>query len=230
MDIHKVAAVAQILCFPTGAYCAYGTYVALHPEVGSPVIFNSTALAISFGAFGVCLLIGFIVMLAPRLKRVSAGGIPSAEAFGKGARLTFQPMQEALAARNAEVKTLREEVQSLKNRPEIVKASLVTFFMELWCVDILTLCRRLGEFSEEEDARVPLRLVPLSIASNHVRIIRHDLRGNIERFRSLTVTVAGLGDLQLDKLNDQSTLHDITSAVQQVKTRLETLREKVATE
>jgi hypothetical protein len=31
MDIHKLAAWAQVFSFPTGAYCAYGTYVNLHP-------------------------------------------------------------------------------------------------------------------------------------------------------------------------------------------------------
>lgn len=60
MDVHKLAAWAQILSFPAGAYCAYGTYVNLHPELAggpTPVIFNPTVFYISFGAFGTCLIL-----------------------------------------------------------------------------------------------------------------------------------------------------------------------------
>lgn len=58
MDAHKAAAYAQILAFPCAAYCAYGTWAALHPGEALPV--NSTALAISLGAFAAC---GIVILL-----------------------------------------------------------------------------------------------------------------------------------------------------------------------
>ncbi len=56
------------------------------------------------------------VAIRARKLRASAGlpagmaGIPSAEAFGKGGGVTLQPMQEALAARNEEVRSLKKQL------------------------------------------------------------------------------------------------------------------------
>jgi hypothetical protein len=57
--LQNIAAIAQILSFPTGAYCAYVSYLALHPlKPGETApMFSETWLAISFGAFVTCLTI-----------------------------------------------------------------------------------------------------------------------------------------------------------------------------
>jgi hypothetical protein len=72
MDIHKVAALAQVFSFVTGAYCAYGTYVSLHPPTAGgspPATFGPTALYISFGAFSTCLLVVGVTFLVDRFHR-----------------------------------------------------------------------------------------------------------------------------------------------------------------
>jgi hypothetical protein len=76
MDIHKLAAWAQILSLPFGAYCAYGAYVVLHPGAALPISFNSTVLAIAFGAFGSCLLIVAFEKAATAWKQAKASPRP----------------------------------------------------------------------------------------------------------------------------------------------------------
>ncbi len=71
-DLAKAANLSQILSFFPGTYCAYGTWVLLHPgtgQVGSalapqPVPMAPPALLGSFIIFAACLALGFILRIA----------------------------------------------------------------------------------------------------------------------------------------------------------------------
>jgi hypothetical protein len=69
MDLQKAANLAQILSLPgifPASYCAYGTWIVLHPKQagGDPV--NSEVLLISSGAFIMCATIGGIAAFVSR--------------------------------------------------------------------------------------------------------------------------------------------------------------------
>jgi hypothetical protein len=70
MDLQKGANIAQIVRLVgilPAAYCAYGTWVLLHPSSsGGPV--NSPGLLISFGAFIACAVIGGLAAIFARRK------------------------------------------------------------------------------------------------------------------------------------------------------------------
>jgi len=63
----KAGNIAQILSFFPGAYCAYGTYVVLHPaspnSSSERIIAHPNALLIAFGAFAALLILGFLLRL-----------------------------------------------------------------------------------------------------------------------------------------------------------------------
>jgi hypothetical protein len=79
--LQLIATICQILSFPTGAYCAYAAYVAIHqPKLGQgATVLSPTWLSICFGAFATCLIVMFIAWLVPMVKRteVTPASLPS---------------------------------------------------------------------------------------------------------------------------------------------------------
>ena len=98
MDLQKGANIAQILSLlgiAPAAYCAYGTWVLLHPgTTGWPV--SSTGLLISFGAFIACAVIGGVAAV---LVRNTSRVPPHAERSEKSRVSAFPETAIALATR-----------------------------------------------------------------------------------------------------------------------------------
>ena len=114
MDVHRIAAWAQILGLPCAAYCAYGTWAALHPGEDLPV--NSTALAMSLGALVICLLIVIFTRIFQRAPILppSVGGHRSAEvAFARHWRGQAEGSADELQVALAENLEIAKQLQAV---------------------------------------------------------------------------------------------------------------------
>ncbi|HVZ18699.1 MAG TPA: hypothetical protein VG897_16385, partial [Terriglobales bacterium] len=116
MDVHKIAAWAQILCLPPGLYCAYGVFVQLHPEWSAPLV-NPVAVYTCVGAFAACA----ILVLVERVTRKSVN--PQGQAG------TNDLMQRDVAL--SSISVLRSiDPETIRNRrsPQTTTESRIGFF------------------------------------------------------------------------------------------------------